>query len=70
MLREVYRTRQSQLIDLFNSGKFGFHGLIMAKKNDLSYGDIVNDLEPMMNQVRTILEAYLQNQSGQSEKSI
>jgi ribonuclease P protein component len=67
LLREVYRTRQSQLRDLFNTGQFGFHGLIMAKKNGLTYGDISDELGPLIKQVSTILEAYLQNTSGQSE---
>ncbi|PWN05520.1 ribonuclease P protein component [Rhodohalobacter mucosus] len=67
LLREVYRTNQSHLSDLFNSGSFGFHGLIMARKSGLSYHEIAAEMETLMLQARKILEAYLCKNAGQSE---
>lgn len=67
LLREVYRTRQSDLTDLFSSGSFGFHGLFMARKSGLSYHELAEEMEPLLLQARKILEAYLRKSAGQSE---
>lgn len=67
LLREVYRTRQSHLTDLFSTHSFGFHGLIMARQSGLSYHEIAGEMESLMLQTRKILEAYLRKKAGQSE---
>lgn len=67
LLREVYRTRQSYLTELFTTRSFGFHGLIMARKSGLSYNEIAGEMESLMLQARKILEEYLRKKAAQSE---
>ena len=67
LLREVYRTRQSHLTELFTTRSFGFHGLIMARRSGLSYHEIAGEMESLMLQARKFLEEYLRKKGAQSE---
>jgi ribonuclease P protein component len=55
LLREVYRHQQSHLNDLFEKSTFGFHGLFLANRPELSYADIEADMIPLLKNVRNRL---------------
>jgi len=52
LLREAYRTNQEYFQDLFSRNNFGFHGLFMVNRGDLSYQQAVDDMVPLLIQVR------------------
>ncbi len=52
VLREVYRHNQAYLTDLFDLQTFGFHGLFLVNRPDLSYSSIENDMIPMLKKTR------------------
>lgn len=68
VLREVYRTRQSHLSDLFETQQFGFHGLFMVKKDGLTYHEIAEEMEPLLIKTRHKLDDYL-NRNTRHPKS-
>lgn len=52
ILREVYRHQQAHLTDLFDQKTFGFHGLFLANRPDLSYHSIEADMIPVLQKTR------------------
>lgn len=52
LLREVYRHQKAHLSDLFDQQSFGFHGLFLANKPDLSLKSIEDDMIPMLIKTR------------------
>lgn len=61
LLREAYRLNQGSLNDLFQQKKFGFHGLFMANRDNLSYADVESDMVRILKTARGRLERYLMN---------
>ncbi len=55
IMREVYRTHQHLLSDLFATNSFGFHGAFMAQKSTLSYDTVREQMISLMNEIRTLL---------------
>lgn len=55
LLREVYRHQQAHLSDLFEQETFGFHGLFLANRSDLSYDIIEADMRSILLKTRTQL---------------
>lgn len=52
LLREVYRTQQSYLQSLFLQEQFGFHAIFMAKRDNLTYKDIEQEMIPILKTIR------------------
>ncbi|MDX1641369.1 MAG: ribonuclease P protein component [Balneolaceae bacterium] len=52
LMREVYRTHQEFVQDLFDSNVFGFHGAFLARKQGLTFSEIRDDMLPMLQEVR------------------
>ena len=52
LMREVYRTHQEFVQDLFDSNVFGFHGAFLARKQSLTFSEIRDDMLPMLQEVR------------------
>ncbi len=52
LLREVYRTQQSYLQPLFLQEQFGFHAIFMAKRDNLTYKDIEQEMIPILKTIR------------------
>lgn len=64
LLREVYRTRQHYLQDLFSENSFGFHGAFLAQRPDLSFADIKAEMTPLLETARQrLLDKYFKSQS-------
>lgn len=55
LIREVYRTNQHQLTDLFNKRIFGLHGVFMARHTNVTYQSIQTDMVQMLEKMRVIL---------------
>lgn len=60
LLREVYRTHQHLLTDLFDRNTFGFHGVLMAMTPDITYQKLIEEIEPLLYQTRQRLLAFEQ----------
>lgn len=52
LMREVYRHQQAHLSDLFEYNTFGFHGLFLANRPELSYTEIEADMVPILSKTR------------------
>lgn len=52
LLREVYRTQQSYLQPLYLQEQFGFHAIFMAKRDNLTYKDIEQEMIPILKTIR------------------
>lgn len=55
LLREVYRTHQHLLTDLFAKDTFGFHGVFMARQIDLTYSVVQEDMILLIKKIRAAL---------------
>ncbi|MBN2641103.1 MAG: ribonuclease P protein component [Victivallales bacterium] len=52
LMREVYRIHQDFVQDLFSENTFGFHGAFLARKNELTFRQIQDDMIPILKLVR------------------
>lgn len=52
LMREVYRTHQHIIGDLFSKKNFGVHAVFIAKKDGLVFSDIIRDMIPLLEKVR------------------
>jgi len=52
IMREVYRIHQDILRELFESNRFGFHGVFLARKGDLTFNQVQKEIILLLNQVR------------------
>jgi len=52
LMREVYRHQKAHLSDLFDQQTFGFHGLFLTNRLDLSYKSIEDDMIPILIKTR------------------
>lgn len=55
LLREVYRTHQYLLADLFAKDTFGFHGVFMARQADLTYSVVQEDMILLIKRIHAVL---------------
>jgi ribonuclease P protein component len=55
LLREVYRTHQHYLSDLFDRQEIGFHGVFMARHGNVSVESLEADMVPILQKMRGIL---------------
>lgn len=55
LLREVYRTHQHFLSDLFDRQVIGFHGVFMARHGNVSFESLEADMVPLLQEIRGIL---------------
>lgn len=62
-MREVYRIHQDFVQDLFSCRVFGFHGVFLAMKSGLTYGEVRDDMLPMLEKVRDRLELFKERNS-------
>ncbi|MEX2368128.1 MAG: ribonuclease P protein component [Balneolaceae bacterium] len=58
LLREVYRTHQHLLTDLFEEKRFGFHAVLMAMSPDVSCQELKKQIVPLLHQARRQLLAF------------
>ena len=68
LLRETYRHQQALLTDLFDQSDFGFHGLFLANRADLSYASIENDMTLVLKKARERL-LRITSKSGRHDHS-
>ena len=52
LMREVYRTHQEFLNDLFTKEAFGFHGAFLVRKIGLTFDEVKEDMPPLLQKVR------------------
>jgi len=69
LLREVYRTHQHLLSDLFLSNAFGFHGVFMIQKRDVTFRSLEGEMIPMLEKMRSVLLKRYRNE-GSNQKYI
>jgi len=55
LLREVYRTHQHYLSDLFDRQAIGFHGVFMARHANVSVASLEDDMGRLLQNMREIL---------------
>lgn len=55
LLREVYRTHQHLVSDLFASNTFGFHGVFLAQKDDVTFQSLEKETVPILKKMRAVL---------------
>lgn len=55
LLREVYRLNQSYLQDFFTEERFGFHGLFLAKYQDLTFEEIEDEMITLLTETENRL---------------
>lgn len=67
LLREVYRTHQHLLSGLFASNAFGFHGVLLAQKVDVTFHSLEKEMVPMLEKMRTVLEEYSASEGPNKE---
>lgn len=60
-MREAYRINQHQLTGLFESGKFGLHGVFMATSIEMDFNTVEDDIVYLMKRLRD----FLTTSSGQ-----
>lgn len=68
IMKEVYRTRQSYLSDLFESNVFGFHGLFMAKRENLTFAEIEDEMVSLLMKTKSRLEKELNKPLGSQHR--
>lgn len=57
-MREVYRIHQDFVQDLFSNNAFGFHGAFLARKKELTFSQVQNDMLIILQQVRDRLQKF------------
>ena len=67
LLREVYRTNQHHLQDLFAKESFGLHGAFIAQNDGLTFDQIKSDMIPVLESLRGKLLAseYVERKTDQ-----
>jgi ribonuclease P protein component len=65
LIREAYRLNQAQLSDLFATRQFGFHGLFMANRDNLSYSETEADMIRILGSVRNRLKNSVLKEPGE-----
>ncbi|MEX0648860.1 MAG: ribonuclease P protein component [Balneolaceae bacterium] len=56
LLKEVYRTQQEPLRQIFSEKRFGFHGAFIANRENLTFTDIQKEMIPLLGQARENLQ--------------
>ncbi|MCC5904695.1 MAG: ribonuclease P protein component [Balneolaceae bacterium] len=67
LLREVYRTHQFYLQELFSGKTFGLHGVFIANRPDVTFAEIREEMVPMLENLRGRLQR-LENKLPVKEK--
>ncbi len=68
-MREVYRTHQYILGDLFSEKKYGVHAVFIANKDSLAFSDIMRDMIPLLEKVRDKLLFISRRKKNSSDDS-
>ncbi|NBC03484.1 MAG: hypothetical protein GVY20_07235 [Bacteroidetes bacterium] len=70
LMREVYRIHQDFVQDLFSSKQFGFHGAFLARKAGLSFGQVQEEMLPMLKEMRRALLHFEPRQLKADTRSV
>ncbi len=69
LLREVFRTHQNYVQELFSGKTFGLHGVFIANRPDVTFAEIREDMVPILENLQDRLRRLANRRSSEEKKT-